>query len=209
MGLQAGETVTHPHELLPELALGTLAAPERVEVERHVQACPACAEKLAGEAQLLTVVGASLEEAAPSRALRDRVFASVEGPRRFEPLLEAASALLRVNTGEVLEVFAQADHPRGWLTGPSPGLRVRPVRLGPSLGQARGWLLAMPPGGTYPHHRHEGDEEVLVLQGSYRDDQGRTATRGQRLREPAGSAHQLQALEGPECICLVVVHPAP
>ena len=58
-------------------------------------------------------------------------------------------------------------------------------------------LVRMDPGCEYPRHRHVGDEEVLVLQGAFRDEQGEYAA-GAFHRFAAGSVHAPVALEGDE-----------
>lgn len=54
-------------------------------------------------------------------------------------------------------------------------------------------LIRMAPGRGYPAHRHIGIEEVLVLRGGYRDENGEH-TVGAYLRYPAGSEHTPVAL---------------
>jgi anti-sigma factor ChrR (cupin superfamily) len=49
-------------------------------------------------------------------------------------------------------------------------------------------LIRMAPGRGYPAHRHLGPEDVLVLQGGYRDDLGEHRA-GTYLRYPAASSH--------------------
>jgi len=73
-------------------------------------------------------------------------------------------------------------------------------------------LIRMEPGCGYPPHRHRGVEEVLVLQGGYRDDRG-THTCGSYVRYPEGSRHAPVAVgdaerpEGPDnpaCVLFAV-----
>lgn len=66
-------------------------------------------------------------------------------------------------------------------------------------------LIWMDAGAVYPRHRHVGDEEVLVLQGGYRDAEGEYRA-GTFLVNPAGSIHTPVALEGPPCILFAVAH---
>jgi putative transcriptional regulator len=64
----------------------------------------------------------------------------------------------------------------------------------------------MEPGCAYPSHRHIGPEEVLVLQGGYRDDRGEHRA-GDYILNEAGSAHQPTALDfGEDCILFAVAH---
>lgn len=66
-------------------------------------------------------------------------------------------------------------------------------------------LIRMQPGSAYPSHRHNGLEEVLILQGGYRDHEGEHRA-GEYLINRAGSAHHPIALDLPEdCIMLAIV----
>jgi putative transcriptional regulator len=66
-------------------------------------------------------------------------------------------------------------------------------------------LIAMAGGAGYPRHRHRGAEEILVVQGGYRDELGEYR-RGRRVRYEDGSAHSPVALPGEECVLLAVAH---
>ena len=66
-------------------------------------------------------------------------------------------------------------------------------------------LIRMQPGCRYPAHRHVGLEEVFILQGGYRDQQGERRA-GEYILNDAGSTHSPVALEGEDCIMLAVVH---
>jgi anti-sigma factor ChrR (cupin superfamily) len=55
-------------------------------------------------------------------------------------------------------------------------------------GATRAVLIAMDPHCAYPRHRHLGDEEVLVLAGSYFDLWG-THAAGEFRVHPAGTSH--------------------
>ena len=60
-------------------------------------------------------------------------------------------------------------------------------------------LIRMAPGRGYPRHRHRGTEEVLVLQGGYRDEFGEH-TAGQFMSYDKGTAHSPVATAGAPCI---------
>lgn len=67
-------------------------------------------------------------------------------------------------------------------------------------------LIRMAPGCGYPRHRHQGPEDVLVLQGGYRDEAGEHR-QGQFVRYEDGSSHGPVALDaGPACVLLAVAH---
>lgn len=74
-------------------------------------------------------------------------------------------------------------------------------------------LIRMAPGRGYARHRHVGSEEVLVLQGGYRDEQGDHLA-GEHVHYPPGSVHTPVALgdrdraasaENPVCVLYSVV----
>ena len=64
-------------------------------------------------------------------------------------------------------------------------------------------LLKIDDGGRVPAHRHKGHETLLVLEGTFRDEQGRHE-RGDVIRFAPGSTHHAATPEGP-CICLLVI----
>lgn len=67
-------------------------------------------------------------------------------------------------------------------------------------------LIRMKPGCGYPAHRHQGIEEVLILQGGYRDQEGQHSA-GDYVLNEAGSTHRPVALDGAEdCIMLALAH---
>ena len=67
-------------------------------------------------------------------------------------------------------------------------------------------LIRMKPGCGYPAHRHKGIEEVLILQGGYRDQKGEHRA-GDYVLNEAGSAHHPLALDGAEdCIMVAFAH---
>lgn len=68
-------------------------------------------------------------------------------------------------------------------------------------------LIRMAAGCGYPRHRHVGAEEVLVLQGGYRDELGEHQT-GQWVRYERDSIHGPVALAETTlpCVLLAVAH---
>lgn len=66
-------------------------------------------------------------------------------------------------------------------------------------------FIRMQPGCRYPAHRHVGVEEVLILQGGYRDSSGEHRA-GDYIINEAGSTHYPIALEGEDCIMFAVAH---
>jgi anti-sigma factor ChrR (cupin superfamily) len=65
-------------------------------------------------------------------------------------------------------------------------------------------MIRMAPGSSYPRHRHRGAEELLILQGGYRDEVG-VHRAGEFVRYEDGSVHHPVALEdGPDCVFFAI-----
>ena len=64
-------------------------------------------------------------------------------------------------------------------------------------------MIKMAPGCSYPRHRHTGPEELLVLQGGYRDEAGEHRA-GEFVRYETGSHHHPVALDGIDCVFFAV-----
>ena len=93
------------------------------------------------------------------------------------------------------------------LAGESGGSRSEAVAAADST-----VLIRMAPGCSYPAHRHEGIEEVLILAGGYRDETGEHCA-GSYLRYEPGSQHAPIALgdgarpegvDNPACVLFAV-----
>ena len=62
-------------------------------------------------------------------------------------------------------------------------------------GDRKAVLMRYGPGATIPRHRHLGDEQIFVLEGSVSDDAG-TCARGGYARRPPGCVHSVSSREG-------------
>lgn len=85
-----------------------------------------------------------------------------------------------------------------------PGIRFHVVREDAARGMQACLVWAVP-GARNARHRHGGDEVILVLQGSLRDESG-TYGPGQICRSREGSTHTEEALPGDDCFCYVVYY---
>ncbi|MFY8149101.1 MAG: cupin domain-containing protein [Prochlorococcaceae cyanobacterium] len=85
------------------------------------------------------------------------------------------------------------DTTRGtWLPGLVDGLQVLPLH---AWGSEHVALVRWDPGTVFHPHGHPGGEEILVLEGVFRDEHG-TYPAGTWLRNPPGSAHRPWSEEG-------------
>jgi anti-sigma factor ChrR (cupin superfamily) len=93
-----------------------------------------------------------------------------------------------VTTSGTLYVDA-ADRP--W-TEPRPGVHWKILW---EEGDRRTVLGRYEPGAVIPRHRHLGDEQIFVLEGSVSDDTG-TCTAGNYARRPPGCVHTVSSRDG-------------
>ena len=117
---------------------------------------------------------------------------------------------------DALKLAAETDAVDWQETG-VPGVRLVPLfpdHVVSSGGGAREAtvLIRMEPGHGYPAHRHLDVEEVLLLQGGYRDERGEHRA-GDYVRYEAGSVHTPVALgdasapagaDNPPCVLFAV-----
>ena len=62
-------------------------------------------------------------------------------------------------------------------------------------GDRKAILMRYAPGAVIPRHRHLGDEQIFVLEGSVSDDTG-TCSAGNYARRPPGCVHTVKSAEG-------------
>ena len=62
-------------------------------------------------------------------------------------------------------------------------------------GRHKAILMRYEPGATIPRHRHVGDEQIFVLEGSVADDTG-VCTAGNYARRPPGCVHAVASATG-------------
>jgi len=152
----------------------------------------------------LYALALTLPAQAPPPELRDRILASLDPTSRFDSLVDEIARMIDLGKDAVRGLLAKIDTATEWVAGPSPS-RLIHLPYGPRLAQVDVGFVHVPAGASFPHHRHLGDEDVLVLQGSYTDTGGATVSRGQTAHKPAGSSHAFTASPGPDLIFLVVL----
>jgi anti-sigma factor ChrR (cupin superfamily) len=88
-----------------------------------------------------------------------------------------------------------------WDASPTTGVdRVKFDRVGDEIARATS-LVKYAPRQTFPEHRHDGGEEILVLDGVFIDEYG-TYPAGTYIRNPIGTSHRPEA--GPDGALLFV-----
>lgn len=141
-------------------------------------------------AEALEALLAATDPATPLRGLERRL------GRYFDLPPEGVDALI-----------ASAFDPARWLdAGFFPGLMLFHLEAGPRLAGADAGLVRIAAGSAFPKHRHLGDEYAFVMQGEFRDDQGKTYRRGDVLFMPAESEHSFDVLPGEDLVYALILY---
>ncbi len=103
--------------------------------------------------------------------------------------------MLLINADFSLPAIVTPDDYR-WVESPQGGVsRVMLDRVGAEQGRATS-IVRYAPDSFFPRHQHTGGEEILVLSGTFSDDQGQYPA-GWYLRNPPGSSRQPFSVDGP------------
>jgi anti-sigma factor ChrR (cupin superfamily) len=137
-------------------------------------------------------------------ALRQRIFARAGGPDRYLPFLDRMMTLFDLPEEETQAHLHSVDDDGAW-EELVHGVRFRDFDAGPAAGEAHGGLVRLPPGAAFPHHRHVGEERILILQGVVADDQGRQYRAGDTIVSTDGSAHELRNAGDTEVVYAALV----
>jgi len=198
-------TAAHVEDLLPEYAAGTLAVDLAARVETHLPGCERCARELAVIDDVYAALALALPPVPPSTALRDRVLADVTRVGRFDAVCARVAAMLDLAKDKARDLLRTIDQATSWVPGPA-GVELIHLPAGPAVAGANCGFVRLPASAKFPHHRHRGEERVLVVQGGYQDSDGRIYRRGDDDQKPAGSEHSFTALPGTDLIYLVVLY---
>ncbi len=138
--------------------------------------------------------------------LRDRLLASAPTDGRYERFVAEVATLMDLDEAGAAALLDGIDRPSSWVPGPLPEIGLYHIEGGPRVADAITGFVRLPQNAVFPEHRHLGDEEVLVIQGSFVDGvTGAVHRPGEVVHMPAGSAHDFQARPGPALVYLVVV----
>lgn len=87
-----------------------------------------------------------------------------------------------------------------WESSPSSGVQRKPLAREHAESGHASAIVRYQPGSSFSRHAHPGGEEILVLEGTFSDEDGDYPA-GTYLRNPPGSAHSPRSDEG--CVLLV------
>jgi anti-sigma factor ChrR (cupin superfamily) len=203
----------HADDYLPEHALGLLDGALRATVEGHLARCPRCAARFS---ELSSSVSNAPNRESPAQPATRAVtlrLSSTPGPmpsgERFKPFVDRVASLFDVGPSQAQALLELLDDPACWVPGPVRRSHAFPVETGAKYIGALACFLRADPGAKLPAHLHQGDEHVLVLQGSFSDDTGVNAVAGMFVTKPKGTTHAVEVTgDGPCICCLLQLGPA-
>lgn len=150
-----------------------------------------------------------LAEALPAVALPpgslERLLGEVEKwPMRYAPFYARLAELLDLDEAGVEKILTVAAASRVWRWGGLPGIRTLDVTGGPRIAGATAVLIRFEAGVRLPQHRHQAEERVLILEGGYRDYDGKAHEAGELHQMAAGTSHGFVIFPDEPCVALAV-----
>ena len=193
-------------ELLPGYLLGELSPEELAWVEDAVSSSKDKARVLREFVEAYHAVAATAPALQPSPGGRQRLLDDLRPGARFDPYIDRLVQMLDLSREKVQELLASLDEPgTEWEPGPVGGTKLIHLPGGPRLAGAIVGFVWVDAGLEFPHHKHLGEESVLVLQGALRDEDGAVLEPGGVRVMAADTAHTFVALDGPPLIYVVTV----
>jgi mannose-6-phosphate isomerase-like protein (cupin superfamily) len=141
----------------------------------------------------------------PSADLRARLLDRVELTSRFTDFAARLSELVEVSLAEAHGLLLSIDNPAAWGPGPFENVSLLHFAGGPSVTSAITGFVRLERGTGFPTHEHVGRETVVVLQGSFRDEDGAVHGPGDKIDLPAGSEHEFIAVGPLPLIYLTII----
>jgi putative transcriptional regulator len=195
----------HGDDTLLELAAGTLEAPARAAAAAHLSGCARCRAEAGVVATALEPMARTLPAELPRPGARARLLDAAGAGGRLHAFAAEVARLMDVAVAHARELLDAIDRPASWTAGPTPAIALFHLQPGPAVAGALVGFVRVAAGERFPWHRHLGDEQVLVLQGAIREEDGRVFRAGQLAAAPGGSGHAFTALPEVDLVYLVVL----
>jgi putative transcriptional regulator len=148
-----------------------------------------------------------LERHGPGEESLQRLLARADAfPGRYAPFYDQLLQMFDLKESALESELQRAGESHAWKASGLPGVRVFEVAAGQSLESANTLLVRFAAGLRFPQHRHRAPERTLILEGGYRDEQGREFHPGDFDDRGADGAHAFRALSDGPCIAASVHH---
>ncbi|HEU4411468.1 MAG TPA: cupin domain-containing protein [Polyangiaceae bacterium] len=200
-------TTNHDDEALAALALGDGLDPGGPELDAWLSEDTDRLGALADFRDVLGELTLALPRQRPPAGGLETLLAATDPKTPLRGLERRLGRYFDLPPERVDALIASAFDPARWLdAGFYPGLMLFHLEAGPRLEGADAGLVRIPAGAAFPRHRHLGDEYAFVMQGEFRDDEGKTYRRGDVLFMPAESEHSFDVLPGEDLVYALILY---
>jgi putative transcriptional regulator len=204
----------HPSsESLAAYAAGSLPLSQALCISTHLETCSHCK----AQAKRLKLLGSELfQQLNPAEStesamdkLKDSVLSRINAKSDdtvsaapFTQPSDTAPAAASTKIPQSLRQFITESYDE--LDWKRISSSLESVNLCRDSNGAKVDLIRIKAGGKVPHHRHDGEEITMVLEGSFSDEDGLYQPGDYMVRD-ASEKHKPVATKDGECICLTVV----
>jgi putative transcriptional regulator len=197
----------HVDAWIPELVLGTLDRSTKVTVESHIDVCARCAAEVVAMGEALSGLAESLPPERPEPAARTNLLVSLpdESGPRLASVADRVARFFEVSVERARALLALVDLPAAWTRGPADGVNLIHLEAGPRYAGVDAGFVRLAPGATFPYHRHVGGELVLLIEGTFTEDDGTVVRAGEGQDLAAGTCHSFTATPDAGCILAVLI----
>lgn len=189
----------HVDDLIWDWLVQDIPEDQARELEEHLAQCVYCQATLDAHIRLLAVTA--------TRAVTGRanLLQSATTLARFERWAEPIASLADVAASEARDWLARIDDPEAWSPTALGALELFHIEGGPRVERAVIGFVRLAPGTGFPEHTHLGREQVFVIQGRLRDENGDVHGPGSLVEREEGLTHEIFAEPGPPLVYLSIV----
>lgn len=190
------------HERLWDLLNGHLDEQQAEQLQAQPQARHTIDEL---EHELTTLLLSASPKQAPASNSREALISALDLSCRFERFVPQVAALLDLSEERARQYLIQIDEPRSWEMIPLPGVKLFHIEPGPAIERSITGFVKLRPGAVFPAHKHEGQEQALILQGTLIDTHSGRHGRGELVVMDESSEHLIEASPEMELIYLTII----
>ncbi len=193
---------------LNQYALGILDEHEMQKVQEEIATSPELQHELDAIQLALSQIAMAETPVLPNAGLRTTVLDSIKEETRFNGFIDRFSSLFDLDQSASAKLLAKIDAVSGneWESVLFPGVDIMKFSGGPSVASATCGIVQVKSGKLFPAHQHQGDEQILVLAGSARDDHNREFNAGDSCLFQSGSRHSFRITSNEPFVFAVVLY---
>lgn len=153
---------------------------------------------------------ASVTRTAPEKAIKNLIHAISNTPENmtpFEIYVDKFMALFDLDAQRTRDILkkAAATSSDDFIASGIPNTQLFYFKGGPRVADATCGIVRVAAGAIFPAHEHQGDERVIVLQGSATEQSGRRLLTGDAIHCKKGTRHSFRAEDSGPLIFAVVL----